>query len=313
MSELKAETLYNLLCESVKKCVAGNSGVAIQLSGGLDSSVLQAIGKFERCYCVTFPEVDNLSLAEMASKGATVIPVTFTRDEMLDVALPEVARLTKGNGTWSQCCQWFLGRAMAADGVKIVINGEGSDELFGGYARYRILNWLEQMIRDPHLREYAGIIQSTVGTKNEWFYKMISRTSASGNEFTNQYFRDELPLTKQIAKYDEEIGLTELIGFERVIANAHGIIHKWPYMDSSVVEFAHTLDEGDKITSDESKHILRAVARKLGVHPNIVNEVTKRGLFVPTEWRDPSEPKWSRKWFDSLMAAEWNKQNRKAA
>lgn len=298
----KVKALRALLEESVCECTADGKRTALQLSGGLDSAVIQAIGNFDWLYCCTWPEFDNLAVAELAARGKPIRTVTFTRDEMIEVALPAVAWLTGGKGTWSQCCQWFMARAMAADGVQIELNGEGSDELFGGYARYRILWWLDRMMEDPHLQEYGGIIRHMVGDRVGLVARMIARTSQ-----TAVHLVEGEAMTDHLGAFDEAIGLAELIGFEAEVAAAHGLEHRWPYMDDSVRDFAHTLTEADKITHLESKHILREVARSLEVHPAIVDEVTKRGLVVPPSWAPADAVKWSRDWFTKLMADAWEK------
>ena len=56
MENKSAKKLLGLLEASVERAHGGHKDlVGLQLSGGLDSSVLQAIGRFKRTYCVTFP------------------------------------------------------------------------------------------------------------------------------------------------------------------------------------------------------------------------------------------------------------------
>jgi asparagine synthetase B (glutamine-hydrolysing) len=297
----KIATLDKLLTQAVAGCVGDGRGVTLQLSGGLDSAVVQAIARLPVVYCCTWPEFDNLSLAERVACGAEIRPVTFTRDEMIAVALPEVARITRGRGTWTQCCQWFLARAMARDGYRVVMNGEGSDELFSGYARYRWLYWIDRAFNDPHLVEYQGFAKTLGLDRAQLLERMFARYGSSGPVVAV----DGVPMTQLLGAHDGGQPLHELIEFEHDVAAAHGIEHRWPYMHADVVAFARTLDETDKITERESKHILRELARGLGVHPACVDEVTKRGLTVPPSWAPAGEPRWSRAWFEREMAAAY--------
>lgn len=289
----RAEKLLETLRASVGRCTADGKRVAVQLSGGLDSAVVQAIAKSSALYCCTWPDFDNITLARYAACGFEVKPVTFTREELV-ATVPEVARLTHGKGTWSQVCQWHLANAMAADGIEVVLNGEGSDELLGGYSRYRILYWLDRMYHDPKLAEYQGIVDRVVGTRIEVLTRLLGRDPlcfACRGEFN----------VPDAAANDERVGLPELIRFERDVAAAHGIEHRHPFMDPEVVSFAHGLPLEDMVDETHCKVVLRRVAVLLGISDHIIDEQTKRGLVIPQSWRPDGEPMWSHGWFDRLM------------
>jgi asparagine synthetase B (glutamine-hydrolysing) len=302
------ERLTKALQEAVLEPLATGKRVAIQLSGGLDSAILQALAQVDDLYCVTFPEVDNLTAAKLAAFGRDVKPVTFTKDEMIDVALPEVAKLTNGKGTWSQRRQWFIARAAAEDGVEMMLTGEGADEYFGGYARYRILWWLDQMMADPHLESYDSILNHMFGRKRTILVKMLSRTLPQDQAARMVDLDDPIRLlAESCASVEAHNGLRALLKFGRSMVEAHGMECDFPYMHPRVLGVAQHLTPDWKINAISSKVALRTVANDLGVHPAIINEQTKKGLFVPTEWRDPTEPPWSRRWFERLMEDAWER------
>jgi len=295
--------LEAILFDAVMDAAQGEGPVAVQLSGGLDSAIIQAVGKFYPLYCCTFPAdgVDNMPAAILAAQGKKVTPVTFTRNEMID-ALPEVKRLTDGKGTWSQVCQWFLCRKAAEDGVKIILTGEGADELFGGYARYKILHHIEQAFSDPKLEEYQGIIKHLFGDRRSVLINMLSRNMprwivemAAPKNPTN--------LVKDAAAIEFDCCLPALLDHGAAMAEAHGLSCRFPFMDPRVVRYANTLAPQAMVNDDCTKVALREAAEQLGVHPRIVNEKTKKGLFVPPSWAPQGSPKWSRGWFEQLMEA----------
>jgi asparagine synthetase B (glutamine-hydrolysing) len=298
-----AVKLIELLTKSIDKCTEGTKTVAVQLSGGLDSAIVQALTRSRLVYCITWPEEDNISTARLASCGAEVRPVTFTYEEMLEV-LPEVARLTDGEGTWTQVCQWFCARQMAEDGVTLVLNGEGSDELFWGYPRYKVLKRLDANYSDPKLADYQdATVYKVHGSPRDAVVNMLSRTMSpeSARMALTNYEDFTRGCAGAMASVEENVGLKELIEFERIVAEAHGIEHKWPFIDPDVVSFAHSLDPDKLITETHCKAVVRRAAAILGVNTDIVNETTKKGLFIPQSWRPENEPKWSRKWFTELM------------
>lgn len=302
----EALALIDILRSAVANCMQGDK-VAVQLSGGLDSAIVQAIAKCENLYCITWPEEDNLTTAKLAASGREVEGVTFTYEEMLET-LPEIAKLTDGKGTWTQAAQWFCGRAMAADGVTVVLNGEGADELFWGYPRYKVLRRLDANYSDPKLAAYQDataykIHGSPVDAVAALLSRNMSRVQAQELAESANYDRG---CAGAAADVEERVGLVELLHFEEVIAAAHGIEHRWPFMDPRVIEFAHSLDADALINENHCKAILRRVAAMLGVHCDIVNETTKKGLFIPQSWRPKGEPKWSRRWFAELMRGAAN-------
>lgn len=292
--------LFNLLWQSVQSAISKVHGpTVLQLSGGLDSAILHALVPFAHCYVCSWPEFDNETMAREALGGKGELhTVTFTREQMIEEALPEVARITCGQGTWSQCCQWYLDRAAAADGAKGIANGEGADEYYGGYARYRILYWLDRMRNDPHLVEYQGFCDMVVGAREDTLCRCCRARDLNGYSETKH-------LTEQAALYDQGRPLLNLLDFEDQIAASHGLVHIHPFMNPEVIEFAQGLCEDDKIDELESKSVLRDVARAAGVSQKIIDEQTKRGLVVPPSWAPDGERKWSRGWFEQEMQRAW--------
>lgn len=295
-----AVVLNYLLDESIKKCKRQGIKVAVQLSGGLDSALIQRLLGSKNLYCCTWVDQDNITLAKKAAHGSEVKPVSFTKDQMLDV-LPEVKKLTNGQGTWSQVCQYFLNKQIAEDGCDLVLTGEGADELFGGYSRYRILWHLDQMFNDPRLEKYQGIIEHVIGTKRNVIQKMLSRTM--GDDIADDLASKETIycLTESISEIEKYYSLPSLLNFGESMAECHGIKCMFPFMDSSIQKFANALQESRKINTKWNKAILREIGLNLGIDEAIIYESTKKGLFIPQSWRPKDAPIWSRSWFEKLM------------
>jgi asparagine synthetase B (glutamine-hydrolysing) len=297
--------LIDLLKDSINRCTEGFDKVALQISGGLDSAVLQAIGEFENLYCVTFPNdgVDNMEIARLAAKGKKVIPVTFDADD-LKAALPEVKRLTGGRGTWSQVCQYYACLKIAEDGCDLVLTGEGADELFGGYTRYRLLHNWEKNHRDPRQKNYQSIVEHMQGSRRQAIVNMLSRTTPVSVAETMVPKRlEHNHLVKDMAAVERDFCLPALLEFGAAMAQAHGLVCRFPFMDPKIVAYSKTLQPDMMVDDRWTKVTLRRAAQKLGVHERIVEEETKRGLFIPPTWRPAGAPKWSRTWFEVMMAA----------
>jgi len=76
------------------------------------------------------------------------------------------------------------------------------------------------------------------------------------------------------------------------------------------MELATRMPTRYKITDKESKAVLRAVARRVGVHPGIIDEKTKLGFAIPwatwfPELAHGERGKWDRKGFVRMMRENW--------
>jgi len=301
------QSISKALATAVQESIApqGPSGTGLLLSGGLDSAIIQAIARLDHLYCVTWPEQDNITAARLAARGFPVTEVTFSREEMLD-ALPEVYRLTHGTGSWSQVCQWFAARRAQADGIEVLLTGECADELFGGYTRYRVLHYLDKIFADYRLVAYKGIIRHVLGIDGprDAAARMIARTvpTAEAYELIDKHAANVTSAVEMARLVDLHHGLPPLLVNETACLQAFGAEVRFPFGHPMVREAAGRLFPDERVTSEYCKAPLRVVARELGVPDMIVEEQTKKGLFIPQAWRPDGEPLWSTRWFQEIMA-----------
>ena len=142
----QAERLHAVLDEAVRLRLRADVPVGCYLSGGLDSCSVIGLAAPHlstpiRAFTLTFdnPDYDESVIArEMAGRaGAEYYPVPIRQDDLADHF---------GDATWhseSLCfnahgvAKFVLSRAVREAGYKVVLTGEGSDEIFGGYAHFR--------------------------------------------------------------------------------------------------------------------------------------------------------------------------------
>ncbi len=114
------------------------------LSGGIDSTAIAALAKEHNPDLITFTtgfEREGYSEVDVAAESAAAIGVrhvvrTVKPDEMMD-ALPLIVwYLDDPVADPALVPLWFIARE-ARQHVKVVLSGEGADELFGGYTIYR--------------------------------------------------------------------------------------------------------------------------------------------------------------------------------
>ncbi len=140
-----AETLQDLLEQSVQKRIAGTKKVAVAFSGGLDSSVVAFLAKKCGAADVNLIHVslENRPETEEAIKasGELKLPlqVHLFKETDVEKVVPKVVELIEEPNPVKASIgvpfYWTAEKAAEA-GFRVLLAGQGADELFGGYQRY---------------------------------------------------------------------------------------------------------------------------------------------------------------------------------
>ena len=147
--------LTELLDDSLSLHLRSDVPVGSYLSGGIDSSLISILsagreaanrlafhGKFTQ-----FPGYDESRYARLAAQetGSTLHEIDISADHFRDHIGDVIYHLdfpVAGPGSFPQ----FMVSKLAAEHVKVVLGGQGGDEVFGGYARY-LVAYFEQCIK----------------------------------------------------------------------------------------------------------------------------------------------------------------------
>ena len=132
--------------EAVRIRLRADVPVGCYLSGGLDScSVLGLAAKHHpgsiRAFTLTFDqaEYDEGDIArEMAAhSGAEFCPIPIQQDDLADHFADAIAQSETLCFNAHGVAKYLLSRAVRDAGYKVVLTGEGSDEILGGYPHFR--------------------------------------------------------------------------------------------------------------------------------------------------------------------------------
>jgi asparagine synthase (glutamine-hydrolysing) len=153
--ESSAERLRELLEDTVRIQMRSDVPLGTYLSGGLDSSLVTALSSRNSAAAIkTFtgafhegPEFNEASYARevAAACGAQNFVVYPTEKDFIELLPKLVYHMDEpaaGPGLFPQ----YMVSRMAAGEVKVVLGGQGGDEIFGGYARY-VIAYLEQALK----------------------------------------------------------------------------------------------------------------------------------------------------------------------
>ena len=139
--------LYNIMDQAVSKRVYSDVPWAVLLSGGLDSSVVCSLAIENEKLSKSYPSLHTFSIGlkgSMDLKRAQEVAnywntchhsVEFTVEDGFEALHDVIYAIETYDVTTIRASvpMYLLGKAMKKCGIKMVLSGEGSDELLGGY------------------------------------------------------------------------------------------------------------------------------------------------------------------------------------
>ena len=147
--------LRELLEDSVSIHGRSDVSVASYISGGIDSSLIFSLSRQNKSSSplgfhgrfTEYPEYDESTYAQVAAKHGEgkLITVDITANDFhrhINQIIYHLDFPVAGPGAFPQ----FMVSKLAAQHVKVVLGGQGGDEIFGGYARY-VVAYFEQCIK----------------------------------------------------------------------------------------------------------------------------------------------------------------------
>ncbi len=143
-SEQHFTTLRNLLTQAVEKRLMADVPIGCLLSGGLDSSLIAAItsrlqstGNFHTFSVGISPDAPDLKAARLVASyiGSQHHEIVFSMEDAWNDMEHIIWHLESYDLTnvRSGIPLYYLCKTIAQEGIKVVLSGEGADEMFGGY------------------------------------------------------------------------------------------------------------------------------------------------------------------------------------
>jgi asparagine synthase (glutamine-hydrolysing) len=276
-----------LLSDSVRLRRRADVPMALYLSGGLDSGLLAYIARPSVCYSCHFPygeKYDELAYArEIAADIETEHIVVQPTAEDFEQYLPSIMyHLDMPVGSFSMFPLFMLARR-AAERVKIVMSGEGADELFAGYARYLILVREQELYEVPELRLYKPLLSGYLGSTLDRFARLLNRGSVPDDAVKSviaRHFEEFENLIHAMGYTEFKSLLVSLLQMEDRSAAAFGLENRSPFLDHRLIELAFSIPADMKIRGSTLKWILREVAARY-LPKKVLDRRDKMGLVFP--------------------------------
>ena len=299
--------LTELIEDAVNIRMHADVPVGLFLSGGIDSSAMACFAKPEVVFTCRFPlgkKFDEFHYAKLVADhvGAEQVVVTPTEEDMRKHLPNIIWHLDQPIATASTLSEFMLARE-AKKRVKVVLGGQGADELFGGYVRYLLMHLEHQMGNQPELANYHSLARffwnpQMFSDPARRYYLLIHRANPVKDEPYYRMVRDAFyrhsSLINGMGYSDILFSLPSLITMNDRASAASGLENRCPFLDHRLVEFAFSMPPELKIREYETKSVLRRALR--GVVPDpILDRKDKKGLVVPfKQWLSGPLAQWGK-------------------
>ncbi len=327
--------------EAVETRLMSDVPLGMFLSGGVDSSAIAALIKRKtsgpvKTFSVGYREAEFSELS-YASEVARIIG-TEHHEIVLGMndffhALPNLIWHEDEPIAWPSSVSLYFVSKLAAQQVKVVLTGEGADELFAGYARYswQLLNeraMQSYRIVPPPIRKWVrGQVASSpllsASLRRKLGHTIIGREESLESVFLDNFYAafsarqqtdllgsqpsgvyGEYPLywsrrpqtssLQRILYADQKTYLVELLMKQDQMSMACSIESRVPFLDHLFVEFAMRVPDRLKIRGNTQKYILKKAVEDLIPAEILYRKKMGFPTPLPVWFRDPkAEPLWA--------------------
>jgi len=316
--QARYEEITAVLEDSVAKHMRADVTVGAFLSGGIDSTAIAALAIRHNPRLITFTtgferegfsEID-VAVASAEAIGARHVAKVVAPDEFV-AALPEIVWYLDEPVADPALVPLFFVAREARKHVKVVLSGEGADELFGGYTIYREPLSLKPFDYLPGpLRRSVGKMSKPLpeGMRGKSLLHRGSLTLeeryyGNARSFSDAHLRDVLPGFRPDWTHTDVTAplYAESAGWDPVARMQHIDLFTWlrgdilvkadkmtmanslelrvPFLDPEVFAVASRLPVQAKITRTTTKYALRRALEPI-VPPHVLNR-PKLGFPVP--------------------------------
>ena len=310
------------LNESVKSRLSNSDlEVGTFLSGGIDSGLITAIAsKYNnnlKTFTVAFDgQFDESELAELVAQKYgtchTKIPISFS--ELKNDLIKILVNYGEPFADSSAIPSFYVSQE-AKKHLTVILNGDGADELFGGYRRYVPFSHFDFFDTKTITKKICGAISSMLPNPNNkktqfnYIYRLfdfarkeplmcyLSATTDSFEGF-EENFNSSLSPFIEMDGYLNMLSEKNFSGLQKImcmdfnflLANdllvkmdiatmAHSLEGRPPFLSKDILAFAPTIDDRYKIKGITTKYLLRKLAKKY-LPMELINQ-PKRGFEVP--------------------------------
>jgi asparagine synthase (glutamine-hydrolysing) len=297
------------------------------LSGGIDSGLVSAIAKQYNSSLKTFTvsfdgDYDEAPLAKLVADRyqTTHHEIKLSFDHLLSNVEDIIANYGEPFFDSSAIPSYYVSRE-AKKFVTVILNGDGGDELFGGYRRYLPFAKYDFFQSGLFVKKTSSVLYNLMPASHDkkkkynYLYRLVDFARKSGLhtylsstldvfEGMEKYLTTGDNVLKNICEDFERINQSGLSGvqkmlnldFDHVLTSnllvkmdiatmAHSLEGRSPLLSKGILEYVPGLSDKFKVNGSQTKYILRKIAEKYLPAP-LINQ-PKRGFEIPLKkWID---------------------------
>lgn len=300
------DRLEELLLKSVAYRLNAEVPVGFYLSGGIDSSLVGAMMKSisprtrYHSFSIGFPGMHDAEYDERRYQRLMAGRLDSVHHE-ISFDWQDVGRRLREAVRHSECplketyntCSLALSEAAHQEGLKVILSGEGADELLGGYVGYR---FDVQRSQAPFEKDLEHLLEDQVRKKlwgdadfyyenNQYEFKQTKQALYS--EAMNRQYADfdclerlDLNVSRLEGRHvfhkrsyvDLKLRLADHLIADHCdrVCYANSVEGRYPFLDIELVNFISTIPPQLKLKNLVEKYILRQVSQKY-LPPEIIN------------------------------------------
>jgi asparagine synthase (glutamine-hydrolysing) len=309
------DRLHELLVESIRYRLQADVPIGLYLSGGLDSSLVAMI--VEKLYPDTRRHTFSVNFADKGRSEAPyqrmIADSTKAMHHEIVFDTSDVIHRLKQIIYHTECpvketydtCAWELSRTVREQGVKVVLAGQGADELFAGYVGYRFDQF---HTRRPESRTLAMMVEEELreqlwGDKDLFYEKEYAAfrevKTALYSDAVNELFHEidclNVPLIDrekvrgrhyihQRSYLDFKLRMVDhlLTDHGDKMALANSVEARYPFLDINLIDFSREIPPELKVKNLSEKYILKRIAEHY-----LPKQIIQREKFG---WHAPGSP-----------------------
>ncbi|MEZ5854611.1 MAG: asparagine synthase (glutamine-hydrolyzing) [Hyphomicrobiaceae bacterium] len=274
--------LHDLLKQSVSDQQMSEVPVGLLLSGGLDSSVIAylcgELGVRLKSFNIGFPSINEFTYSSEVAKAFSLdhLNVETTVEAIIDRFETAIEAMDEPIAD-PACFPLHILCDEISRHVTVVLSGEGSDEMLGGYPQYR------QVFDNgplPSAEQFDRFLRQS------WYFldkpPVLSQPFDAARRLRHaSYFLERPPLEGMLA-YDLKTWLPENLMMKAdKILMSHSLEGRFPFLSKAIAEFLMALPDDMKLGVEGGKRLLReAFGKRL---PQRIIDRPKMGFSVPLD------------------------------
>lgn len=317
--DVREKNVYDIINDSVKHHMIANVEVGSFLSGGIDSTIITAlaakINPKIKSFSIGF-DVEGYNELNFAKKtaeylGIENISINVSEQEYIK-ALPSVAYYMDDPLADPSCVGIYLLSEEARKHVKVVLSGEGSDELFGGYNIYKEyyslkpFSYLPEVVKGkvnkiakllPDIKGKSYLLRGTTKLKDRYIGNAKIFSNEEVKNIIHDYDENNTCSNILSSLYEEcdknnydDVTTMQYIDMNTWLEGdillkadkmsmAHSLEVRVPFLDKEVLKCAEGLTLSQKVNKNNTKVLLREAFKD--IVPPYMKEKKKLGFPTP--------------------------------